>query len=75
MAQITIVIPDEKLNDFIDAWGDGWRETDPNGEPNPPKPLYAKQMFRDMAVRRVLEHKEKLARMAAQWDDTGIDVN
>jgi hypothetical protein len=60
MATLTFNIPDERMPDLIEAWGDGWTadviDPDNPGEymPNPlTKPQYAKEQIRRSLVQRV----------------------
>jgi len=56
MANLTFQIPDSRMQDLIDAWGQGWPET-VDGAPNPQtKAQFAKEQIRRMIVRRVKDH-------------------
>jgi hypothetical protein len=60
MANLTFQIPDERMQDLIDAWGDGWRATLPNGDPNPQtKQQYAKERIRQMIVNGVKHYESQ----------------
>jgi hypothetical protein len=58
MAQLIFNIPDERMQELVDAWALGYQPTI-NGSPNPQtKQQYAKEQIRLVIASRVTKHQQ-----------------
>lgn len=60
MAELKFQIPDNRMNDLVDAWGDGWTAELINGEPNPlTKQQFAREQIKLTIMQRVKSHEAR----------------
>lgn len=60
MAELKFTIPDARMNDLVDAWGDGWTPELIDGEPNPlTKPQFAREQIKQTIMQRVKSHEAR----------------
>lgn len=75
MATFTITIPNDKLQDMINAYGKDWAETLPDGTPNPQtKAQFARSELNRHIKQRVIDYKKSIYALP-NFDDSGITVS
>lgn len=58
MAELKFQIPDNRMDDLINAWGQDYAETLVDGEPNPQtKQQFARKQIMNMIVQRIRTHE------------------
>lgn len=71
MATITLTIGNGTLTDLINAFGETYQATLPDGTPNPQtKVQFAKEQVRQMLKSQVIEYKKRQASPPADPDIT-----
>lgn len=73
MATFTLTIPNNKLQDTIDAWSEGYQSTLPDGSPNPQtRAQYAREQIRQAVNNHVYQY---LIRQQTPPEDPGITIS
>jgi hypothetical protein len=58
VAELKFQIPDARMDDLINAWGQNYMETLVDGSPNPQtKQQFARQQIMNMITQRIKDHQ------------------